>query len=155
MPTLKLSPKLKREFRERAIAAFLQRGGPKEAFAILLGRPGEGVEWFHISPSKLPPHCHGLHVSARWFPRDAVWIGEKCVWYAEAEDHAKDAGLSILGTWHSHPNCWDTALSENDIRLFQNADPGHHFGICSIKRYGKIFRARWGCWGAVPIIEIE
>ena len=103
---VELPSKLVKEFKCEAKKAF-----PKETLAYILGRI----------------NGHNFDVEELWWPDDinnhtsTDEIRLQPYWAAEAQEHAKEHGLQIIGTIHTHPYKYgevkgpDRAPSENDL----------------------------------------
>lgn len=123
-PTLRLT-----EADYRAILAHCYDGLPDEACGLLVGPINDRFESTGEVRSVHP--CTNADASARTYtvdPKD----------FLRANRVAQDAGLEIVGVWHSHTHT-DAYPSMTDVK--KAADPGWIYAIVSLKEGEPALRA--------------
>ncbi len=141
---LTVPPRIEREFKRRAKAAFR-----RETFAFLIGTiAGDHAHLDELYwPDDVDEHC----------TESAVDIQDG--WYADAQDYARESEAVILGSAHSHPyangggSLKDRAHSETDLdspvsRMIS--------GICVVQetKSGRL-RASMRWWGPSVSLRVE
>lgn len=149
-----IHPRLLREFRRAALAAF-----PKETCCFLIGHD------VPVNGSR-----REITVEELWFPGDVARFASKedvrfqHHWFVEAEAHATETAMVVVGAIHSHPYPYgevkdcktlpDCSQSEHDLKYFQWNRTN---GICRVietKTGRKHTKFRF--WGPlVPLAMVE
>ncbi|MDP9112448.1 MAG: Mov34/MPN/PAD-1 family protein [Acidobacteriota bacterium] len=146
---LTVAPSVIRQFRRAAIEAF-----PREHCSFLIGHDIEGVTTRDVSIQEL------------WAPSDVrkyattTRMPFQHHWFDEAANHAKEAGMDLVGAVHSHPYPFeelkgmafpDAAESESDSQYFGWNKLN---GICLLTQRADLsVRARFRWWG--PRVPVE
>lgn len=134
--TVRVKRRLLESFKRQAREAY-----PRETFAFLLGHEEadlvEIVELYELPEWK------------KFCTRDRVKIQPG--WLIEAQEHASDAGLVVVGDIHSHPECCSHEQSEADF----DYAPGWNkiAGICRVSVAGERLRSSIRFWG--PMIPVK
>lgn len=83
----------------------------------------------------------------------------RSIWYEDTEldqheDEAQEAGLSLLGTIHTHLNCEDTRFGDTDLKDSQESQE-LVMGICAIKEDNGRKISRIAYWPVVKPLLTE
>ena len=150
---LSIPKRLLRQFRKAAVAAF-----PRETCCFLIGTDVTGATSRDIVVHEL---WTPADVEKHTTPNNTAFQDP---WFIEVEEHAREAGLVVVATSHSHPyrhdeiSDWkrrpDCSQSEADVDYFSKF-PGIT-GIATITepKPGKL-RVRFRWWGpTTPVVMV-
>lgn len=100
-----------------------------------------------------PLNHEGKPRSLRFMDWDGREVEDNVDVIDDLDDEAKEENLSYLGTIHTHPNCEESNISENDI--FSARETGDLVsGICAF-RNGKYVRAKITYWPTLNPIKVD
>lgn len=145
--TVKVTRKVLDGFKRGAREAF-----PREKYCYLLGHEYGDV----------------VQISELYYPEDAdkhsteTQVNVRPIWLVEAEEHAKDIGLSVVGDLHSHPYLHEECSAGTPGRHQSEADLDYAprwqkiAGICRVteSQTGKL-RASIRFWPPIIPVTME